>query len=167
MPSLLSFLPIPTLKMVAIASVAAAVIGFAGGWELKATFQKAAEAEELKVAIKERDDAVEKYNALIADQQRKTQEVSNAYQKKIADLRRGYDDALTSVLNRYAARPLAMPGVPDAAGGHHAAPRRAGISAEDAGFLIRLAHQADLQAQQLEACQAWIKGQGSVGSPSP
>lgn len=79
-------------------------------------------------------------------------EVSDELQKKYAALRRRYDELVRMRSE------TDMPTVANTASGHHAATGTNGFH----GNIFALLMQADLQTQQLIACQKWI---GSFRDP--
>lgn len=95
----------------------------------------------------------------IAQQQRVTNEVQNDYQKKIADLRRAYDDEFerlrdsAEVYSNGAAPAAPAPSI------DHGAATGNRLSRRTQESLTRLMQKADEQTQRLIACQAWIARQ--------
>lgn len=136
----------------------ALIVGAAGGWKVTAEYYTGkiakADRERLMDVVAAQNDVAEK----VAAQQKKTVEVSDGYEKRIADLRGAYDVEFERLRNEAAAAGD-LPAVADPAIKHHAAACPAGLSARTKERLIRIAQQADEQTARLVACQAWVRRQ--------
>lgn len=87
------------------------------------------------------------------NQANKTAEVSRDYQNRIAALNKRYAEWV-----RIDAATRNLPKVPNTPGGHNGTPSGVALS-RDIPAISGLMHLADLQTQQLIACQNWIRQQ--------
>lgn len=108
-------------------------------------------------------EAQQKAMKLAAHRATLSNEVSNDYEKKIADLQQRYSaelDGLRDEADRNSGGVgLRVPGLPSTACGCDATASANRFSVRDKERLLKIAKQADEQTQRLIACQAWAKSQ--------
>lgn len=130
--------------------VAGALIAFLGGWYSCSVWHKAQSADELRVALEQRDKLIESERKL----QEKINGVQSAHQKAIQNLNARYNAALNRLRPK---SDSSMSGNSRTPREHNGTPSGNGLSWENTTAIVELMQKADLQTQQLLACQAWIR----------
>jgi len=130
------------------------VICFAGGWKTRGSIEAVKYAAALEESIKAQSEIIEQER----QKQIKSNEVANALENKNRILNRNYSDLIKQLRDKERLA-NALPKTSNSTCEHYDSAGGKGLYGERAEALIGLMYQADLQTQQLIACQEWIKSQ--------